>query len=78
MGNTILESDYSQSYEIMDKKKDKKKKKKKKKKKDSDDSSSSGGSSEDSDSIIDQVEIPDDLKLPDIKTYKRYEKPFIP
>jgi len=74
MGNTILESDYSQSYEIMDKKKDKKKKKKK----DSDDSSSSGGSSEDSDSIIDQVEIPDDLKLPDIKTYKRYEKPFIP
>ena len=75
MGNTILESDYSQSYEIMDKKKDKKKKKKKK---DSDDSSSSGGSSEDSDSIIDQVEIPDDLKLPDIKTYKRYEKPFIP
>jgi hypothetical protein len=73
MGNTILESDYSQSNESKDKKKDKNKKKK-----GSDDSSSSGGSSEDSDSIIEQEEIPDDLKLPDIEIHKRYEKPFIP
>jgi hypothetical protein len=60
MGNTILESDYSQSFEIMDKKKDKKKKK------GGHDVLSRGGSSVDSDSVIDQVDIPDDLKLPDI------------
>ena len=73
MGNSILESDYSQSYES-------KKGKNKKKKKGSDDSSSSGsgGSSEGSDSEIEQEEIPDDLKLPDIQIHKRYEIPFKP
>ena len=76
MGNSILESDYSQSYES--KKGNKNKKKEKKKGSDESSSSGSGGSSEGSDSEIEQEEIPDDLKLPDIQIHKRYEIPFKP
>jgi len=76
MGNSILESDYSQSFESKKGKKDKKKEKKKGR--DDSSSSGSGGSSDESDSLIEQEEIPDDLKLPDIQIHKRYEIPFIP